>query len=165
MRGYQVLALGIVLFTIDVGAVWIQEQQGHEQHGDVMSRGERVMGFSQGKTTHHFELTRDGGVIEVRGNGTNDTQTRDQVRGHFRHIVTLFSSGNFTAPMLVHARDVPGTAVMSKLRNQLHWELHDTAWGAKITVTADGKPALDAVHEFLRFQIADHKTGDCTAIR
>ena len=32
-------------------------------------------------------------------------------------------------------------------------------------ITADTKAAREAVHEFLRFQIADHKTGDCTSVR
>jgi hypothetical protein len=120
------------------------------------------MGFPQDKTTHHFELNQDGGVIEVRTNDINDTQTRDQIRGHFRHIVTMFAAGNFSAPMLVHARDVPGTAVMSQLQAQLHWQLQETPRGARIVVIADTKAGLDAVHVFLRFQIADHKTGDCT---
>jgi hypothetical protein len=78
----------------------------------------------------------------------------------------MFSAGDFNVPMLVHARkDVPGTAVMSMLRDQLHWDLQDTARGAKITITADNQPALVAIHEFLRFQIADHKTGDCPMVR
>jgi hypothetical protein len=49
--------------------------------------------------------------------------------------------------------------------DQLHWELQETPRGARLKITADNKPALDAVHQFLRFQIEDHKTGDCTAIR
>lgn len=105
------------------------------------------------------------GVIEVRANDLNDAQTRDQIRAHFHHIVQMFAAGNFNVPMLVHAQNVPGTAVMSQLKGQLHWELQETARGAKITISADSKAALDAVHEFLRFQIADHKTGDCTAVR
>jgi hypothetical protein len=56
-------------------------------------------------------------------------------------------------------------ALMSHQKDQLHWQLEDTAQGAKILITADYKPALDAVHEFLRYQIADHKTGDSTAVR
>ena len=54
---------------------------------------------------------------------------------------------------------------MSQLTDKLHWDLQETPRGAKIVITADNKAALDALHEFLRFQIADHKTGDCTAIR
>jgi hypothetical protein len=102
--------------------------------------------------------------IEVRANDLSDTQTRDQIRGHFHHIVQVFAAGNFQVPMLVHAQSVPGTAVMS-LKDQVHWQLEDTRRGAKITVTADNKAGSDAAHEFLRFQIADHKTGDCSAVR
>jgi hypothetical protein len=164
LRGYQFSILAVAVMATHIGAVCAQEQQGHEQY-EMQARGEHVMGFPQDKTTHHFELNQEGGVIEVRTNDLNDTQTRDQIRRHFKHIVTMFADGNFSAPMLVHGRDVPGTAVMSQLQGQLHWQLQETPRGAKILVTADDKAGLDAVHEFLRFQIADHKTGDCTAIR
>jgi hypothetical protein len=137
----------------------------HDHDAQLNQRGDHIMGFSHESTTHHFELNQDGGVIEVRANDLNDTVSRDQIRGHFHHIVQMFAAGNFNVPMLVHAQDVPGTAVMSRLKDQLHWELQETPRGAKILVTADNEAALDAVHEFLRFQIADHKTGDCTAIR
>jgi hypothetical protein len=123
------------------------------------------MGFSHEKTTHRFELNQDGGSIEVRANDLSDIESRDQIRGHFEHIVQMFSAGNFNVPMLVHDQSVPGTGVMSQLKSQLHWQMQETPRGAKITISADNKRALDAVHEFLRFQIADHKTGDCTAIR
>ncbi|HEY3937086.1 MAG TPA: hypothetical protein VGL97_06630 [Bryobacteraceae bacterium] len=138
---------------------------GQVDHDAVMNRGDHIMGFSHEKTTHHFELNQDGGVIEVRANDVKDTASRDQIRGHFQHVVQMFAAGNFNVPMLVHAQDVPGTAVMSQLKYQLHWSQQDTPRGAKITVVADNKPALDAVYEFLRFQIADHETGDCTAVR
>ena len=54
---------------------------------------------------------------------------------------------------------------MSRLKADIHWEFQEIGRGARINIVADNKEALDAVHEFLRFQIADHKTGDCTAIR
>ena len=131
----------------------------------VNEHGDKVMGFSHEKTTHHFELTYDGGAIDVRANDVRDTESRDQIRSHFRHIAQMFADGNFNAPMLVHNTNVPGTATMSKLKDRLHWALTETPRGARLTVTADNKPALDAVHEFLRFQIQDHQTGDCPMIR
>ena len=131
----------------------------------VDEHGDRVMGFSHDKTTHHFELNYDGGLIDVRANDVKDTESRDQIRSHFRHIAQMFAAGNFNAPMLVHGRDVPGAATMTQLRDELHWELQETPRGARLKVTADNKASLDAVHEFLRFQIEDHKTGDCTAVR
>jgi len=137
--------------------------QDHDQH-DMAKRGDTVMGFSHEKTTHHFELSYDGGAIDVRANDVKDTESRDQILSHFRHIAQMFADGNFNAPMLVHDTDVPGTATMSKLKDQLHWTLTETPRGARLTVIADNKPALDAVHEFLRFQIQDHQTGDCPMV-
>lgn len=127
--------------------------------------GDHVMGFSHEKTTHHFVLTADGGQIEVRANDVKDTASLTQIRSHFQHIAHMFAEGNFNAPMLVHSQNVPGTATMSRLKDALHWELQEIPRGERIAITADNQEALDAVHEFLRFQIADHQTGDCTAIR
>ena len=133
----------------------------HDHTAEMNTRGARVMGFSQVKTTHHFVLTFDGGTIDVRANDINDTESRDQIRQHFRHISQAFSGGDFTDPMLVHATNVPGTAAMKAQKTNLHWNVEDTSRGARLVITADNKPALDALHQFLKFQIEDHKTGDC----
>src|SRR5580658_9843139 len=39
----------------------------------VNEHGDHVMGFSHEKTTHHFELHYDGGVIDVRADDVKDT--------------------------------------------------------------------------------------------
>jgi len=146
------------------GAILALAQQDDHQ-SMVNMHGDHVMGFSHDKTTHHFELNYDGGVIDVRANDVHDTESRDQIRSHFHHMAQMFADGNFSAPMLVHGTDVPGTATMAHLKDQLHWDLQETPRGARIVVVADTKPALDALHDFLRFQIKDHDTGDCTAVR
>jgi hypothetical protein len=130
----------------------------------VNAHGEHVMGFSHEKTTHHFQLNFDGGLIDVRANDVKDVESRDQIRSHFQHVAQMFAAGNFNAPMLVHGKDVPGTATMTQLKDQIHWELHETPRGAQLKITADNKPALEAIHQFLRFQIEDHRTGDCTTV-
>jgi hypothetical protein len=142
-----------------------QDRQVPDHQAAVNEHGDKVMGFSHEKSTHHFVLTQDGGLIEVRANDFKDAASLEQIRGHFQHIVHMFAEGNFNAPMLVHSQDVPGTATMTRLKSDLHWEMQEVPRGARITITADSKEALDAVHDFLRFQIADHQTGDCTAIR
>jgi len=138
-------------------------QQDHQ--AQVNEHGDHVMGFSHEKTTHHFELNQEGGVIEVRSTNLKDTASRDQIRNHFQHIVQKFANGNFNAPMIVHSTTVPGTTTMTKLKSESHWTVQETPRGARINVATDSKEALDAVHEFLRFQTADHQTGDCTMVR
>jgi hypothetical protein len=84
-------------FVLGAALVFAQDHQAM-----VNEHGDHVMGFSHEKTTHHFELNYDGGVIDVRANDVKDTESRDQIRGHFQHIAQMFAAGNFNAPMLVH---------------------------------------------------------------
>lgn len=98
-----------------------------DHHQMVNEHGDGVMGFSHEKTTHHFELSYEGGAIDVRANDVNDTQSRDEIRSHFRHIAQMFAEGNFNAPMLVHNREdvsghcgdvaIEGSAALDDVRN------------------------------------------------
>src|SRR5207249_7179141 len=83
-----------------------------QHHQGVAQRGDEVMGFSHEKTTHHFRLYPDGGAIEAEANDPKDTASRDQIRSHFGHIVTMFTAGDFSAPMLIHAQNPPGSEGM-----------------------------------------------------
>src|SRR5271170_1806440 len=78
---------------------------GQQDHtATVNEHGDHVMGFSHDKTTHHFELNYDGGVIDARSDDARDTESRDEIRSHFRHIAQMFAEGNFDAPMLIHGK-------------------------------------------------------------
>ena len=129
-------------------------------HEGVAQRGDEVMGFSHEKTTHHFRLYADGGAIEAEANDAKDTASRDEIRSHFGHIVMMFAAGNFSAPMLIHAENPPGTETMKRLRDAIQYKLETTEKGARVRITTKDSGALRAVHEFLRFQISDHQTGD-----
>ena len=131
-----------------------------QHHDGVVQRGDQVMGFGHEKTTHHFRLYADGGVIEVTANRAEDAESRDAIRGHLGHIVAMFAEGNFSAPMLIHAENPPGTETMKRLRDAIQYKLVTTERGASIRITTKNAEVLRAVYEFLRFQIADHQTGD-----
>ncbi|HLJ47676.1 MAG TPA: hypothetical protein VKU01_16785 [Bryobacteraceae bacterium] len=131
-----------------------------EHHGAVNQRGDHVMGFSHEKTTHHFRLYSDGGAIEVEANDPKDTQSRDQIQMHLGHIAKMFAAGDFKAPMLIHDRVPPGVPVMQELKSDITYEFSKTERGGRVRITTKNPEALKAVYEFLRFQIADHQTGD-----
>jgi len=138
--------------------------QGDQYHQGVVERGEHVMGFSHEKTTHHFRVYRDGGAIEVEANKLEDTESRDAIRVHLAHIAKMFAAGDFSAPMQIHAQNLPGTAEMKRLRDAIQYKLETMKKGARIRITTKDLDALRAVHEFLRFQISDHQTGDSTEV-
>jgi hypothetical protein len=129
-------------------------------HDAVDRRGDHVMGFSHEKTTHHFRLYKDGGAIEVIANDAKDTASRDQIQMHLGHIAKMFASGDFNAPMLIHDHVPPGVPVMQRLKSEIQYEFQKTELGGTVRITTKNEEALKAVHDFLRFQIDDHRTGD-----
>jgi hypothetical protein len=135
-----------------------------DHHGAVEKRGDHVMGFSHEKTTHHFRLFADGGAIEVTANDPKDTDTRDQIRMHLSHMSGMFAEGNFRAPILIHDRVPPGVPVLQRLKSEVSYRFEEIEGGGRVRIVTKNKEALVAVYGFLRFQIADHRTGDTEEI-
>ena len=129
-------------------------------HAKVAERGDHVMGFDHTKTAHHFRLSPSGGSIEVSANDPADAESRDAIRGHLSHIAAMFSAGDFEAPMLIHDRVPPGVPTMKRKKASIAWKFEETEAGGRVRVTTKDSEALAAIHEFLRFQIEDHQTGD-----
>jgi hypothetical protein len=149
------------------GMVSAQQNPSPEQdkrQKNVVKRGEHVMGFSHEATTHHFRLFNDGGEIVVRANDPKDKASIDQIRTHLGHIAKMFASGNFDSPMLIHDTNPPGTATMTRLKEQISYEFSETDRGARIRLITSSPETTDAVHAFLLFQIVDHRTQDAPTI-
>jgi hypothetical protein len=148
--------------TLLLATTAIMAQDDH--HEGVKQRGDHTMGFSHDKTTHHFRLYVDGGAIEVTANDPSDTESRDQIRTHLSRIAGMFAAGDFKAPMLIHDQVPPGVPVLQTLKAELKYQYEDIDRGGRVRIATQNKKALAAVYEFLRFQIADHQTGDTAEI-
>jgi hypothetical protein len=86
------------------------------------------------------------------------------IRSHLTHIVTMFSNGEFSIPMFIHDQAPPGVPVMKEKRAEISYSFDELPAGGRVRIKTNNLDALKAVHEFLRFQIADHRTGDATDI-
>lgn len=82
----------------------------------MMERGNIAMGFNQSKIAHQFIATSDGGKIVVTALINSDSQTMKEIKNHIMDIQKEFSEGNFTKPFFIHAQEVPGTEVMTELK-------------------------------------------------
>jgi len=158
-------ALAVVLLL--AGNVSAQDMSSCPMHdaksthaADVDSHGDMAMGFPHDKTTHHFRLAPDGGAIEVTVNDPKDTQNLDAIRIHLRHIASMFANGNFSAPMFVHSQTPPGVTEMTYRRGDLVYAFEELPTGGRLRIKTTNQDALNAVHDFLIFQIRDHHTGD-----
>jgi hypothetical protein len=156
--------LVILVLTSAIQAQQASTQTPEQQHCAMMKRGDVGMGFSHEKTTHHFVLLKDGGAIQVSVNDPKDDASRDQIRMHLSHVAEMFSAGNFNVPMFIHDTTPPGVPTMEKLHGEIHYHYEQTDTGGKIVIDTANPNALSAIHDFLRFQISEHKTGDSTRI-
>jgi hypothetical protein len=143
----------------------------HEAHqaqmqkdAELKKRGTESMGFDQDKTTHRFRLSETGGAIEVVANDAAEEATVAQVRSHLQEIATDFSRGDFGKPFATHGEVPPGVRTMQERRNTLAFRYEDTPAGGRVRIATSDRKAAEAVHQFLRYQIREHATGDPLAV-
>jgi hypothetical protein len=129
-----------------------------EAFAGVQARGAAAMGVNQYTSRHVFESLPDGGRIQLERE-VQDSAGADQISRHMRHIAERFASGDFALPGFVHARAVPGTAVMTARRAAIAYSVEILPRGAALRLRATDPTALAAIHEFLAFQRQDHHAG------
>jgi hypothetical protein len=137
----------------------------HKQHhATVEKHGDQAMGFSHNTTTHHFRIAPDGGAIEVTANDPNDKASTEAIRSHLSQVAARFGNGDFSAPMFVHDSIPPGVTTMKILKAAIHYTYQEIASGGRVLIATRDPIAVAAIHDFLRFQISEHHTGDRLAV-
>jgi hypothetical protein len=162
----------LIFGVLQLAAQDMQSCPMHKEHmkeaaqhqADVKKHGDEAMGFPHDMTTHHFRLYSDGGAIEVTANDGKDSQNMQAIQSHLKDIATMFSNGEFSIPMFVHDQVPPGVPVMKEKRAEISYSFEELPVGGRVRIKTANPEALKAIHEFLRFQIVDHHTGDPTDI-
>ena len=135
-------------------------------HAAVRGQYEVVRGGLMGEPHRLIPpVVHPGGVISADALDRADIATRDSIRSHFAHIAHAFSSGDFDLPMFIHDRMPPGAETMKRLRTKISYRAENAPLGARVVIRTGDPEALAAVHDFLRFQIADHRTGDSPQVQ
>jgi TusA-related sulfurtransferase len=165
-----VLALLLSLFALPVFAQQAKPDDTmkdcpmHDQHAahhaTVERNGDQAMGFPHDKTSHHFRISSDGGTIEVTANDSSDKTDIGAIRSHLSHIAAMFNNGDFSTPMFVHDGAPPGVTTMKLMKSAIRYAYEEIPSGGRIQVKSDDPVGVASIHDFLRFQIADHQTGD-----
>ena len=144
----------------------------HEEHlkqmqkdEDLKKRGADAMEFDQDATAHHFRLAPAGGSIEVTVKDQADQNTIAAIRSHLRSIASEFANGQFDKPFQTHAEVPPGVVEMQKSRQKITYRYEELPQGGAVRIETKDSRAVAAVHEFLRYQIAEHRTGDPVEIK
>ncbi len=139
----------------------------HEEHlrqlqkdAELKHRGTLAMGFDQDKTVHHFLLRESGGAIVVTAKEAADTASITLIRSHFREIAASFANGAFDKPVATHGELPPGATTMTANAALIRYRYEERADGASVVLESADPDTRKAIHEFLRYQIVEHKTGD-----
>jgi hypothetical protein len=134
--------------------------QAHRQRAAVDHRHQETTGLPSDGVEHHFLLSESGGTIRLEVKDARQVDDRARVREHLRAIARAFAAGDFSMPARIHDRVPPGAEAMKARTDVIRYTYSDTPRGGEVAIATSDKAALGAVHEFLRFQVDDHGTGD-----
>ncbi len=136
-----------------------------KKDAEMKQHGNLAMGFDQDKTTHHFNLTADGGSIAVEANDSSDRASLDQIRVHLKEIAIAFGQGDFQRPFMTHSEVPPGVPVMQRLKTEIAYTFEESARGGIVRISTANAEARVALHAFLTYQIKEHATGDPVSLQ
>jgi hypothetical protein len=162
----------IALFLVCGLQLAAQEMQScpmHEEHmkaavkhqADMEKHSDESMGFPHDKTAHHFRVYSDGGAIEVTINDSRDSQDLQAVRAHLRQIAAMFAEGDFS---MFAGKVPPGVNEMKDKRVLISYSFDELPDGGRVRIKTGNHDVLNAIHDFLSFQISDRQTADTSDI-
>ncbi|HWR34520.1 MAG TPA: hypothetical protein VN622_01460 [Clostridia bacterium] len=150
--------LALSLFAVLIASASITPAQAESK------QGKEPMGFSQEKATHHFYLLKNGGAVEISAKDPNDAATVKAIQQHLEMQAKAFEKGNFDTPIQVHGKVPDGVPILKKLRKEITFESRQTDTGAVLRMFSINAQAKQAIHDFMKFQITEHNTGDSMVV-
>jgi hypothetical protein len=166
----SLLLLGLPVFGQDTKQDDMKDCPMHVQHAAqshqavVESHGDHAMGFPHDKTTHHFRMAADGGAIEVTANDSGDEANTAAIRSHLEHIAMMFGNGDFSTPMFIHDGVPPGVTTMKLMKSAIRDAYEEMPSGGRVRIQSGDPIAVASIHDFFRFQITEHQTGDALEV-
>lgn len=133
---------------------------GSAEHGKDVDHRHDTFGMPHTASTHSFRLFADGGAIELRAKSADDEDAVTTIRTHLQHVAEQFAGADFSTPAFVHGHSPDGIAEMAGLRKDISYRYESLPAGGRIHITAKKPQALAAIHDFLRFQVTEHRTSN-----
>jgi hypothetical protein len=149
---------GALVAALIGAAPLLAQHSGDTAFQSMQQRGHQVMGVDQTTSSHGFMSLPDGGRIVLVRN-LNDSAGVAQVRQHLRELQRAFRAGDFSMPMFIHMKTVPGVSVMAARHDRITYTESDLPNGGALRITTTDSAAIDAIHQFLAFQRTEHHAG------
>ena len=114
------------------------------------------MPFDQGRTTHVFRSTANGGVQRVIAKDPGDTKQVTLARRHLRKEAARVRAGDFADPAAIHGMEMPGLAALRRGAAAIRVVYTAIPGGAQILYTTEAPRLVTALHDWFDAQLMDH---------
>lgn len=124
--------------------------------------------YDRHRVVHHFYLYPDGGMMTLAVTDPVDAETRKAVRAYVQRVSQLMVFGNLERMREQFGQGMPGLDRIAEARGRkatITVRSSTPDEGSHIIFSTADPGALQGLHEFLRFQIDDLKTGDSQEVR
>ena len=159
MKSFMVRVAGVFFLASVLASVgWSQSLA--STSNDVNSRFGKALGTDVEKIVQHYYLLKNGGVMEFTAKDPGDTSTISALQKYMNAQKDLFEKGKIDADAEVHSRVPDGVPALKKLRNEITFFAVKSENGAALRMFSVDNEARQAIQQFLKFQISEHKTGD-----
>lgn len=148
----------LLVAAVLVATPAMAQQPADTAYRAMQSRGQQTMGVDQTTSSHGFESLPDGGRIVLVRN-VDDSAGVARIRAHLHDMRRAFGAGDFSMPMFIHMKTVPGVAVMAARHSLITYTESDLPHGGALRITTTDSVALSAIHQFLAFQRTEHHAG------
>jgi len=127
---------------------------------DLNSRFSKALGTDASHIIQHYYLVKNGGVIEFAAKDLSDSATISALQKYMEAQKDLFEKGKTDADADVHGKVPDGVPILKKLRNEITFFTVKNDDGGALRMFSTNDQARQAIQDFLKFQINEHKTGD-----
>ncbi len=149
-----------VLFPILLMVSLCVAQAAQPSEIDVNARFSKAMGTDVNKVVQHYYLVKNGGVIEFTAKDPNDTVSIAAIQKYLDLQRDQLEKGKVDVDADVHGKIPDGLLVVKRMRGEITFYTVKSDNGAVLRMFSVNEQARQAIHEFMKFQITEHKTGD-----
>ena len=82
-----------------------------------------------------------------------------------KEIAAAFGRGEFDKPLMTHGEMPPGVSAMHRHKSEITYTFERSEHGGIVRIATLNADALSAIHDFLRYQIREHSTGDPVGVQ
>ena len=164
MKNAMGRTLSLLAILVFASLAIAQAAPAGDPDAEMNARFSKALGVPLDKVTLHFYLVKNGGVIELTAKDPNDTATINALQKYLQTQKDLWEKGKETAVTDVHGKFPESAATMRRLRNEITFYMAKTDNGGVLRMFSINEQARNAIQEYFKFEIAEHKTGDSPTV-